>query len=215
VSATLSETESKKFLLLCKLGRLFDVQRWIASGKSLCAPDNLRTYPLKVALDTGFHSLVELLVRHEPYQEVKDGALSHAVSLKRLDLIQLLVSNGADVKSVPFIEVLRIWEPTIIRFFLDQGADFIQDSPFAVAFAERIRTAIGPWRETREKHPEFAAQLQEQADRALRHFFLEEEFKVGQSIDVGGRKSSIKWRESVDDSYYDEQLKACYDLPSK
>src|SRR5262245_29493095 len=153
-----------------KLGRLFDIQNWIASGKSLCVPDDLRTYPLKVALDTGFHSLVELLVSNEPNQDLKNDALSHSVSLKRLDFIQLLVSNGADPSSIPFIEVLSIWEPAIIRFLLDHGADFIQDYPFAVAHGERIRTAIGPWRECREKHPEFASQLQEQADRALRHF---------------------------------------------
>lgn len=75
------------------------------------------------------------------------------LSLKRLDFIQLLNSHGADLSSIPFIEVLRIWEPTIIRFFLDHGADFIQDSPFAVALGERIRTAIGAWRECKEKHP--------------------------------------------------------------
>ena len=63
---TLSAIEAKHLLRLCKLGRLFDVQNWIASAISLCVPDDLRTTPLKVALDSGFHSLVELLVRNEP-----------------------------------------------------------------------------------------------------------------------------------------------------
>jgi hypothetical protein len=80
------------------------------------------------------------------------------------DFIELLISHGAEISSVPFIKVLQVWEPTIIRYFLDHGADFIKDSPFAVAFGERIRTAIGPWRGCREKYPEFAPQLQEQAD---------------------------------------------------
>ena len=149
MSHILSKTEAQELLRLCKLGRLFDVQNWIESGKSLSVPRELRTDPLKVALDTGFHSLVELLVRNEPNQERKDRALSHAVSLKRLDFIQLLFSHGANLSSIPFIDALGIWEPAIIRFFLDHGADFIQDSPFAVAFAERIRTATGAWRETK------------------------------------------------------------------
>lgn len=133
-------------------------------------PADVKTTPLEVALDTGFHSLVELLVRNEASQELKDRALRRAVSLKRLDFIELLVSHAADITSVPFIDVLQVWEPTIIRYFLDHGADVIKDSPFAVAFRERIRTAIGPWRECREKYSELAPQLQEQADRALRHF---------------------------------------------
>jgi Mor family transcriptional regulator len=170
VSETLSLTDAKHLLRLCKLGKLFEVQDWIASGNSLCVPADLRTTPLDVALDTGFHSLVELLVRNEASQDLKNQALRHSVSLKRRDFIELLVSSGADTSSVPFIAVLRVWEPTIIRYFLDHGADFINDSPFAVAFGERIRTALGPWRECREKYPDLAPQLQEQADRALRHF---------------------------------------------
>lgn len=213
VSEILSEADAKELLRLCKLGRLYDVQGWTTSGKSLCLPSNLRTTPLKVALDTGFHSLVELLVRNEPNQELKDRALSHAVSLKRLDFIQLLNSHGADLSSIPFIEVLRIWEPTIIRFFLDHGADFIQDSPFAVAFGERIRTAIGAWRKCKEKHPECASQLQEQADRALRHFCEKEDLKwvsllMWAGADPRSSGPSLDYDGGLDDSDDSEDLTA-------
>jgi Ankyrin repeats (3 copies) len=173
----LSTSEAKELLGLCKTGRLFDVQDWIAAGNSLCVPAELKTTPLKVALDTGFHSLVELLVRNEESQDVKNRALQQAVSLKRLDLIELLVSHGGEVSSVPFIEVLYVWDPNIIRYFLDHGADFITDSPFAVAFREKIRTALRLWRECREKYPDLALQLQEQADRALRHFCFKGDLK--------------------------------------
>lgn len=177
MSKTLSTTEAKELLRLCKSGRLFDVQDWIAAGNSLCVAADSKTTPLEVALDTGFHSLVELLVRNETSQELKDEALQQAVSLKRLDFIELLVSYGAEVSSAPFIEVLRIWEPTIIRYFIDHGADFITDSPFAFAFGEKIRTALRPWRECREKYPNLAPQLQEQADRALRDFCFKGDLK--------------------------------------
>jgi len=177
VSELLSDTEAKQLLQLCKTGRLFDVQNWIASGKSLLVPGNVKTTPLEVALNTSFHSLVELLVRQETSQKVKNEALLHADLLKRLDFIELLVSHGAETSSVPFIDVLRVWEPKIIRYFLDHGADFITDSPFAVAFGEKIRTALGPWKECKEKYPDLAEQLQEQADRALRHFCYKEDLK--------------------------------------
>jgi hypothetical protein len=177
VTKILSTTEAKELLRLCRTGRLFEIQDWIASGKSLCVPDDSKTTPLDVALDTGFHSLVELLVRNETSRELKNDALQRAVSLKRLDFIELLISHGAQISSVPFIEVLRIWDPTIIRFFLDHGADFITDSPFAFAFGEKIRTALRPWRECREKYPNLAPQLQEQADRALREFCFKGDLK--------------------------------------
>lgn len=142
MSDTLSTREAKELLRLCKLGRLFDVQRSIASEKSICVPDDLRTNPLKVALDTGFHSLVELAVRNKPNSELKNQTLRHALSLKRLDFIQLLVEYRADPSSIEFIEVLRIWEPTIIRFFLDHAADFVQGFPFSVALVKRFEPQL-------------------------------------------------------------------------
>jgi hypothetical protein len=82
MSVTLSDAEAKHLLQLCKAGRLLEIQDWISSGKSLCMPSDSRTTPLKTALDTGFHSLVELLVRNEASQEIKNRALRKAVSLK-------------------------------------------------------------------------------------------------------------------------------------
>lgn len=173
----LSTTEAKELLRLCKTGRLFEIQNWIATGNSICVSADSKTTPVEVALNAGFHSLVELLLQNEENQQLKNRALQQALSLKRLDLIELLVSYGAEVSSVPFIEVLYVWDPNIIRYFLSHGADFITDSPFAVAFREKIRTALRPWRECREKYPDSAAQLQEQADRALRHFCFEGDLK--------------------------------------
>src|SRR5688572_11622652 len=114
MTETLSIEDSKHLLRLCKTGRLFDVQTWIDDGNSLVVPADVRATPLEVALDTGFHSLIELLLRSETNQDLKNRALRKAISLKRLDFIELLVSNGAEIKSVEFISVLEVWEPTII-----------------------------------------------------------------------------------------------------
>jgi hypothetical protein len=177
VSTVLSITEAKHLLQLCKLGKLFEVQEWIASRNSLCVPTDLKVTPLEIAVDTGFYSLVELLVGAEPSPQLKNRALRRALSHKRLDLIELLVSDGAEISSVPFIEVLMLWDPAIIRYFIDHGADFITGNPFAEAFVEKIRTALRPWRECKEKYPDLGSQLQEQADRALRYFCEKEDLK--------------------------------------
>jgi hypothetical protein len=51
-------------------------------------------------METGFHSLVELLARHEQSQDQKDRALADAVERKRLDMVEVLVENGARIESV-------------------------------------------------------------------------------------------------------------------
>jgi hypothetical protein len=124
----LSISEAKELLTLCKLGKLFEVQDWIGSGKSLRVPADLKVTPLKVALGTGFHSLVEVLAQNESEQEEKNRALRQAVSQRRLDFVEILVSYGAEIESAPFIDVLRSWQPPMISYFLDRGSDFIKDS---------------------------------------------------------------------------------------
>jgi hypothetical protein len=89
VSTSLSTAEAKELLRLCNTGRLFEIQDWIALGRSLSVTTDLKPAPLEAALNTGFHSMVELLVRNEESQLLKNRALRRAVSLKRLDFIEL------------------------------------------------------------------------------------------------------------------------------
>lgn len=172
--------DSKELLNLCRAGRLYDIEKWIATGKKLEIemPRNRRKKALlQVAVETGFHSLVELIAKHDASQSAKNAALADAVELRRLDLVDLLVSAGAEVASVPFAEVLFTWEPKLIHFFLDHGADIITDRPFAAAFGARVRTALRAFLDCRQQHPELATQLQEQLDCALRHFCSEGDLK--------------------------------------
>jgi hypothetical protein len=177
MSILLTVGESKHLLHLCKAGRLFEIQQWIEAGNSISVAPELRTTPLQVAIDKGFHSLVELLARNEPSQQLKNQALAAAVFHKRLDLIELLVTHGAQIEAIPFVDVLLSWDPKIIRYFIERGADLTTGSPFAHAFREKIRTALRPWKECKQNHPELADGLQEQIDRALRHFCFEGDLK--------------------------------------
>ena len=67
---------AEHLLRLCREGRLFDVQAWVAAGKSLAVPAHYRQTPLRVALDTGFHSLIEFLLLHETDQAAKDDVVA-------------------------------------------------------------------------------------------------------------------------------------------
>lgn len=162
--------DAKELVRLCRAGRLYEVERWIAAGRPLDLPVAKRKTLLQIAVETEFHSLIELIVRCETNQASKNAALSDSVSRRRLDFVELLVQNGAQITSVPLADVLLTWEPKLIRFFLYQGADPILGSPFAVAFGAKVRTALRPFIEFKQAHPDLATALGEQANIALRYF---------------------------------------------
>src|SRR5580700_1725364 len=86
---------------LCRTGRLYELEKWIADGRSLEISAAKQGTLLQVAIHTGFHSLIELIAKHDN-QSSKNASLGDAVALRRLDFVRLLVENGADAKSVPF-----------------------------------------------------------------------------------------------------------------
>lgn len=84
--------------------------------------------------------------------------------------------------------------------FLDNGADVLSDDPFAVAFSERIRTALRPFVDYKHAHPDMADQLQEQLDRALRYFAHKGDLKwVSLLMWAGGNPRSRGWNLNYDD----------------
>jgi hypothetical protein len=178
MSAPLTPTEAKELLRLCESGKLYDIDAWIRAGRSLTVPHEIRKTPLAVAISTGFHSLVELLLRNEQSQQAKNEALRLAIQLDRRALVELAVVCGADAKSVPFIDVLMTGDRALGAFFLERGADTLTDYPFARAFHElRAKTTLGSYLDCRRSQPDVAQKLQEQVDMALRQFCQEGSLK--------------------------------------
>jgi ankyrin repeat protein len=177
MASTLTVDESKAFLAFCRGGRLYDVERWIAAGRSIVTHPSIKRTPLLTAIDTGFHSLVELLARNEARQEEKDRTLVEAVERKRLDLVQMLVENGARIQAIALEDVLLTWDRALMQFFLDRGADPVTGNPFMVAFQNRVQRALRPFVDYKKAHPEVADALQVQVDRALRHFAYQADLK--------------------------------------
>jgi ankyrin repeat protein len=174
----LSHADAKELVRLCRAGRLYEVEAWIRAGRPLTVPREVRTTPLDVALGTGFHSLIELLLRHEESQEVKNGVLSHAVFLHNPAVVELAIANGADVTSASFLDVLLTGHRALVLYFLERGADAITDHPFARAFQQlRAKTTIGSYLDCRRIRPDLAEGLQRQADMALRQFAQEGNLK--------------------------------------
>jgi hypothetical protein len=195
------------------------LKKWIAAGKPLDVPvaKNRRSKTLlQIAIETGFHSLVQLIAKHDTNQSSKNAALADSVSLRRLDFVELLVENGAGITSVPLADVLLTWEPRLMRFFLDRGADPIKDLPFANAFGAKIRTAIRAFVEYKQAHPELAPVLSEQANMALRYFCSKGEMKwislmLWAGADARAMGPSLDEKDPTDaDCYISAMQEACY-----
>ena len=93
-------------LRLCREGRLFELERWIASGHNIAMPSDYKQSPLRIAIQAGFHSLVELLLRHEASQATKDEVLATAIRLDQTPIVELALQHGASAKAVPLLDAL-------------------------------------------------------------------------------------------------------------
>ena len=158
-------TDAKELIRLCESGRLYEVEAWVATGKSLKTPPEIRKTPIAVALSTGFHSLVEFLLRNEDRQQVKNDALRWALQWDRPAFVELAVAHGADPSAVPFLDVLMTGDRGLASFFLERGADPLTGYPFARAFHQlKAKTTLGSYLDCRRNRPDLAMALQEQAD---------------------------------------------------
>jgi hypothetical protein len=62
--ANAGDSEAEELVRLCRTGKLYELEKWIKDGKSLeiAATTKVRRQRalLEIAVETGFHSLVEL-----------------------------------------------------------------------------------------------------------------------------------------------------------
>ena len=157
---------------LCQLGMLFDVQRWIEEGKPVNPPSEdppTRKYvhPLHAAIDQGFHSLIEVLLDAGALQEPDgwDSPMNMCLRQRRFDLVHLLIEKGFDPRAVDMEVVFDTWDPNIMEYFIERGADVETDFPLAYAFTCKIRTALRIYMKYKDRFPGF----REQANIALRY----------------------------------------------
>src|ERR1700733_9607947 len=141
-------SDAKELIGLCRAGRLYEIEKWIADGESLDISEAIkrgnRRCLLEIAVEVGFHSLVGLIAKHETGQSAKGAALGAAVSSRRLGLVELLLVNGADIKAVPPANVLLTWEPRLIHFFLNHGADPLGGGPSRRRLVQESARRYGP-----------------------------------------------------------------------
>ena len=200
-----SRDEIMPLIDLCKRGHLFEVQDWIAAGKPVNLPYNdskcrRLLSPLEIAIDKGFHSLAAVLLEGGAIQEPMGWEMPgyRAIRLRRMDLIELLVAHGLDVSEVDMHNVFDTWEPAMMEYFIEKGADPEADCAMGAALIHRIRTALRMYKKYKDRFPGF----QEQANIALRHHSAEGNLKwvslmlwLGADPYASGRRNCEKTRD--------------------
>lgn len=156
----------QQLCLLCRVGRLFAVQDWIKAGQRFRLPDgHFTTSPLRTSVQSGFHSLVEVLLQAGVESQDINEALALAVNNRNVDLVELLVQYGADVNAVGPEEVFWSRHPKIIRCFIENGMDVESSASIAKAFRDKHREFLGIYLDVRDR----IASAREQAAMALRY----------------------------------------------
>ena len=156
--------ELAPLVAMCREGKLFEVQEWIRQRRPVALPEDAGAKgasrnPLRIAIDCGFHSLVQVLLEAgAPQHERSYRALDHAVDLRRPDLAELLFKHGADVQDVSMRFVLETWSPEMIALFLSHGASLERGRPVAWALIAKIRSVLGLLKREIGTYPDLRAQ---------------------------------------------------------
>ena len=128
-----SRDEIRPFLQLCREGRLYEVERWLAEGRpAQLDPDAIRKgyrppSSLEVAIETGQHSLTLLLLRHGFRLDLEShNPLDRALKRRRWDLFDLLLEWRADLTSADVYAVLETYNVGLYERYLAAGYDLTQ-----------------------------------------------------------------------------------------
>lgn len=157
----------KAFMRLVQAGKLFAVQDWIKAGKPLRLPDGNqpRTSALYAAVETGFHSMVDELLRAGGWSASElAGALDLARSTRRFDLAELLGQQGARPKPMDFEASCDNLDLFMMERQLRAGTNPSDGNVFAqVLDSKKARPLLGFFRQFRTEFPA----LEDQAALAL------------------------------------------------
>ena len=142
---------------LVKGGKLFALQQWIKDGKRIRI-DGLKSENLCCLFQAcvlGFHSIVEVLLMAESWpQSDKDRAVNRTMSDKNIDMADLLLAHGADVKAVDFKDVCRTMDLGLMERFLRAGVNPASNNSFARALDETsARPLLRFYKSFREEFP--------------------------------------------------------------
>jgi len=217
--ARLAENEADivELMALCKAGRIYEVERWIRSGKPLQVrlegrgPWHRPKTPLKVAIDTGQYDLALLLLCNGYSAEAEPpGTLNLALERRAWNFVDLMLAWGADPEQADPYFILDTYQRTLMDRFWELGVDFSQDNTLASYLSEATRNkpAYG-WARRHNSDPKIAYQLA----LALEDAVSEDREKAAclllwAGADPRRKVPSLRWGSGVEDDPDDDRQSA-------
>ncbi len=138
------EEELRELIEACRAGRLSDVTVWIEAGRPLqmqpVGHARRRTTALAVAIETGQHDLVLLLLAAGYRTDLEPWSpFDQVLRDRRLDLVELLLEAGADPSTVDPDAVFGTYSRDAMERFFALGVDLAGDGAMAEALATATR----------------------------------------------------------------------------
>jgi hypothetical protein len=127
---------------LCKVGRLFDAQRLLEEVGTAKLRKTRKWTPLLTAVDRGFHSLVELLLRYEHAQWDLDKGYRAAKWRHRPDSAGLILRSSSWSGPIDPVEALVTGDLELVQRLRDAGTDFTAGDS-GVTIYETLRRRLG------------------------------------------------------------------------
>lgn len=165
----------RELLELIRAGKLFALQEWIKAGKRLDAPEIEEGQVLQLAVETGFHSIVEHLLRAAKWKPTwLIQPLETALNNRRSDIAELFLNCGAPLQNLDFQTICRTLNFSLMESFLRIGGDPSRDNAFARALSEiKARPLLRFYRQFRAEYPT----LDDQAALALSQAVQDEKIR--------------------------------------
>jgi hypothetical protein len=163
---THDSNELADLVRLCRAGRIYEVERWIESGKPIHA-DNYRVAnrrvqsPLKVAIQTNQFALAVLLLCNGfPPESESESLLGLTIKDRKPDFFELLLAWGADPLRVDSDTILTTYDSDLYERFWQFGVHFTRDHALAHALAEHSSNRPGyGWARRHNDDPRVARDL--------------------------------------------------------
>ena len=168
-----SHKDVEELRVAVRKGRLFDVQEWIAAGKPLYFQDNRRKQALQLAVESCFHSMVEILAAVWPDQKTLNEGVRWDAYRRREDLVWLLLDAGAEMKAVDLESIAGCYDKELLSHFLTHWDALEYDYSLADAILAKARPLIGVIKSHASRIPNHQAQFA----YALNQFIQEENAK--------------------------------------
>ena len=119
-----SRDKLKKF---SKLGRLFDAQRLLEERGTTRLRKTRKWTPLFMAVDRGFHSFVETLLRFEHAQWDLEKSYAGALRRRRNDLAGMILRSSWWTGKIDPVEALATGDTELVCTLVKSGIDFTKE----------------------------------------------------------------------------------------